>query len=79
MKDLGEIGKGEERGFRKGAERVVVDPRVFFEDSGNTVIHPTIHELGHSSHTLFLIPPTLKEGVACEQSRTLFWIHTWRG
>ena len=31
----------------------------------------TIHKLGHASHTLFLIPSTLKEGVACEDYHKL--------
>ena len=30
-----------------------------------------IHKLGHASHTLFSIPPTLKEGVACEDNQKL--------
>ena len=34
----------------------------------------TIHKLGHASHTFFLIPPTLNEGVACEDYQKLFTV-----
>ena len=30
-----------------------------------------IHKLGHTIHTHFMIPPTLKEGVACEDYQQL--------
>ena len=34
----------------------------------------TIHKFGHASNTFFPIPPTLNEGVACEDYQKLYTV-----